>query len=362
MWALRGIPSCEPAVCAHWAAALPEQPGRCRVYLLSHHFVCRGKNLLSRASIRRGKSGWHSDRCLNKEVGSEEVRGAWFYFFPLALRLNLNEDSHGNWIHMAIKRNAWVMNCFCGSLRQSFVCGSWLILLKRPSCWNSCRARSLMEKPEAGEGELSVLRCPWHWGVSCLRLSFGEAGLSQQRYSRSCIVPVVWLIACKCAAASLYIADIFIARGRIICLSPRSEELLENGCIFCMDCFWRWGTGLQYHRMVGARVYSRTAESPLLFAGNWPCGTGNSHSHLCQSNCSFSGPAEWSRCFSNNDPPVCLGGGTAQVVLLTRADWLGRTALGGSELCCNSVGSRIFLSAVPQPHRCGFDVLWNFIS
>lgn len=46
---------------------------------------------------------------------------------------------------------------------------------------------------------------------------------------------------------------------------------------------------------------------------------------------------------------------------LTRADWLGRTALGGSELCCNSLGSGIFLSAVPQSRRRGFDVLWNFI-
>lgn len=48
-------------------------------------------------------------------------------------------------------------------------------------------------------------------------------------------------------------------------------------------------------------------------------------------------------------------------MLLTRADWLGRTALGDSGLCCNSVGSRIFLSAVPQSRRRGFDVLWNFI-
>lgn len=200
-------------------------------------------------------------------------------------------------------------------------------------CWSvllvGIRAQRVPRWSSHGRGKESWAALPVAlWGVSCLRLSFGEAGLSQQRYSRSCIVPAVWLIACKCAAAPLYIADIFIARGRIICLSPRSEELLENGCIFWTDCFWRWGTGLQNHRMVRAHVYSRTAESPLLFAGNWPCGTGNSHGHLRQSNCSFSGPAERSRGSSNNDPPVCVGGGT----LLKLCCWQGQIGLEGQLL------------------------------
>lgn len=77
----------------------------CEIIYWLYNFICQGKKLISRSSIRRGGSSWHNDRYSDKEVGLGKTYGVWFFFFfnfsfssPLRSewRLSWELHSHGD--------------------------------------------------------------------------------------------------------------------------------------------------------------------------------------------------------------------------------------------------------------------------
>lgn len=167
-----------------------------------------------------------------------------FFFPPPQSEWRLSWELHSHCDQKKHLSDELLLHKSSKAVIWAFVCSSWLVLLKHSSSTVFLPyARSLMEKPQLlpGEGNMNAphCSCPWRSNTVCVAVFWG-GWIQPAVLFKEFIVPVVWLIACKCAAAVLHVAAIFLHGKELF----SSEQVLNNcwnrDVFFCLDCFWHW--------------------------------------------------------------------------------------------------------------------------